>query len=322
MTRPGSSLAALFLLALSANWVHAQTWPQKPLHVIVPFGAGSSTDIIPRLVFEQISQQLGQTVVVENRGGAGGTIGTAAVARTDPDGYTLLASGSAHTIAAALYPKLGYDPARDFTPVVPFGISPAVLVVSAGSKFNTVKELVAAGKDRPGALTFSSVGVGSATHMSAERFKLSAGIEALHVPFRGGAEAMSEVIAGRVDFFFGPTALVGPNVRDGKLLALAVNSKSRTAALPEVPTVGELGFTDAEYPIWYGLFVPSKTPRAIEDRLRDETLKALQMPKVRERLDALAVDPIVMTAAEFASFVQQEFALNAALVTKLGLKSY
>ena len=196
-----------------------------------------------------------------------------------------------------------------------------MLVVSPASSFKTAKDLVAAAKARPGALTFSSVGVGTATHLSAERFRISAGIDALHVPFKGGAEAMSEVIAGRVDFFFGPPALVGPHVRDGKLLALAVNGTARTAALPDVPTTRELGFTDAEYPIWFGLFVPAKTHPDIVERLRGETAKALQSAKVRERFSALAVDPMPLPANDFATFVQNEIALNAALVQKVGIKS-
>jgi tripartite-type tricarboxylate transporter receptor subunit TctC len=316
-----SIIVAVLGSVVAVSSADAQAWPMKPLRAVVPFAAGSSTDIVPRIVFEQLSHQLAQAIIVENRAGAGGTIGAASVAKSDADGYTLLASGSAHTIAPALYPKLGYHPARDFVAVVPFGISPNVLVVSPASSFKTATDLVVAGKARPGALTFSSVGVGTATHLSAERFRLSAGIDALHIPFKGGGEAMSEVIAGRVDFFFGPPALVGPHIRDGKLLALAVNGTARTSSLPEVPTTRELGFKDAEYPIWFGLFVPSKTPREVVDRLRDESAKALQSPKVRERLAALAVDPMVMTALEFEAFVQSEVVLNAALVEKLTIKT-
>ena len=190
-------------LALSAGGAGAQTWPTKPLRAVVPVAAGSSTDIIPRVVLEQLSVQLGQPIVVENRSGAGGTIGTAFVARSDPDGYTLLATGSVHTISQSVYSKLTYDPAGDFAAVVPLGISSAVLVVAPGKDFKTVGDLVAAGKARPGALNFSSVGIGTATHLSAERFLSSAGVKAVHIPFKGGAEAMSEVMAGRVDFFFG-----------------------------------------------------------------------------------------------------------------------
>jgi tripartite-type tricarboxylate transporter receptor subunit TctC len=179
---------------------------------------------------------------------------------------------------------------------------------------------VAAAKARPGAINFSSVGVGSATHMSAERFRSSAGIDAVHVPFKGGAEAMAEAIAGRVDFFFGPPALVLPHVRDGKLVALVVNGASRTPALPDVPTTREAGFRDAEYPIWYGLFAPTRTPRDVVDRLHSETVKALQAPKVRERIGALFVDPMVMTSREFDAYVEKEIDLNATLAKAAGIK--
>jgi tripartite-type tricarboxylate transporter receptor subunit TctC len=308
-------------LSFAQAVAHAQTWPTKPVHAIVPVGAGSSTDIVHRQVLERLSADLGQTIVVENRTGAGGTIGTAVVAKAVPDGYTLLANGSAHTIAPALYKSLPYDAARDFVPVVPVGISPSVLVVSPAKGIKTAQALVAAAKARPGALNFSSVGVGTATHLSAERFASSAGINVVHVPFKGGAEAMLEVIAGRVDFFFGPVALVLAHIRDGKLLALAVNSAKRSAALPDVPTLLEAGFPDAEYPIWFGLFAPAKTPRAIVEKLNVETLKVLQMPALREKLSSLGVDPMVMTADEFKGYVDKEIALNASLAKKAGLKA-
>jgi len=313
-------LISALAFSLAITEADAQTWPTKPIRAIVPFAAGSSTDIVPRVVFEQLSQQLGQTIVVENRAGAGGTLGAAFVAKSEPDGYTILASGSAHTIAPALQPKLAYHPGRDFAAVVPLGISPNVLVVAPAKGFKTVGDLVAAAKARPGALNFSSVGVGSATHMSAERFRASTGIDAVHVPFKGGAEAMSEAIAGRVDFFFGPPALVLPHIRDGKLVALAVNGSSRSPALPDVRTTREAGFRDAEYPIWYGLFAPVKTPRDIVDRLHNETVKALQAPKVRERIAALFVDTMAMTPNEFDAYVEQEIGLNAALIKAAGIK--
>jgi tripartite-type tricarboxylate transporter receptor subunit TctC len=298
----------------------AQSWPAKPLRAIVPFAAGSSTDIVPRIVLEQLSPQLGQSIVVENRAGAGGTLGTAFVASSDPDGYALLASGSSHTIAPALYAKLNYDPVRDFAPVIPFGISPNVLVVSPAKGFKTAADLVAAMKAKPGTFNFSSVGIGTATHLSAERFLTSAGVKAVHIPFKGGAEAMSEVIAGRVDFFFGPPALVLPHVRERTLTALVVNGANRTAALTDIPTTLEAGFKDAEYPIWYGLFVPAKTSIGVIERLHDETLKSLQTAKVREKLAALVVDRLVMKPAEFAAFVRKEVDLNAAVVKAAGVK--
>ncbi|MGA9951061.1 MAG: tripartite tricarboxylate transporter substrate-binding protein, partial [Xanthobacteraceae bacterium] len=194
-------------LGAAALQAKAQAWPTKPLRAIVPYGAGSTTDIVPRVVFDQLSSQLGQSIIVENHPGAGGTIGSAFVAKADPDGYTLLVNSSAHTISPALYPNLSYDPARDFAAVIPLGVSPNVLVVSPSKGFKTVGDLVAAAKAAPGALTFSSVGIGTATHLSAERFRASAGIKVVHVPFKGGAEAMTEVMAGRVDFFFGPVGL-------------------------------------------------------------------------------------------------------------------
>jgi tripartite-type tricarboxylate transporter receptor subunit TctC len=304
-----------------ATHAEAQTWPSKPLHAIVPFGAGSTTDIIPRAVFEQLGPQLGQGIVVENRTGAGGTIGASFVAKADPDGYTLLVNSNAHAIAPALYQKLSYHPGRDFAAVIPLGSSPSVLVVSPAKGFKTAGDLVAAAKAKPGAMTFSSVGVGTATHLSAERFRFSAGIEALHVPYRGGAEAMSEVIAGRVDFFFGPVGLVLPLIRDGKLVALAVNSAKRSAALPDIPTTQEAGFVDAEYPIWFGVFLPAKAQREVVEKLHGETLKALQATKVAAKLTTLGVDPMVMTPGEFDAFVKKDITVNAALVKAAGLKT-
>jgi tripartite-type tricarboxylate transporter receptor subunit TctC len=316
------TLVPILGLGLAAMDAQAQTWPTKPLRAIVPVGAGSTTDIIPRVVFEQLSAHLGQSIAVENRTGAGGTTGSGFVAKADPDGYTILAHGSALTISPALYRNLGYDPARDLVPVVPFGIMANVLVVPPGRGWKTVGDLVAAAKAKPGALNFSSVGVGSATHLSAERFRRSAGVEAAHVPFKGGAEAMTEVIAGRIDFFFGPVPLVLPQIREGKLAALAVNGSKRAAALPDVPTTLEAGVANAEYPIWLGLFLPAKTPREIVDKLNRETLKALQEPKVRDKLAALGVDPMVMTPSEFAAHVEKEIAVNAALVEAAGLKTH
>ena len=316
------TLVPVLGLGLATMDARAQTWPTKPLRAIVPVGAGSTTDIIPRVVFEQLSAQLGQSIVVENRAGAGGTIGSGFVAKADPDGYTILAHGSALTISPALYPNLGYDPARDLVAVVPLGIMANVLVVPPAKGWKTIGDLVAAAKANPGALNFSSVGVGSATHLSAERLRRSAGVEVAHIPFKGGAEAMTEVIAGRIDFFFGPVPLVLPQIREGKLAALAVNGSKRAGALPEVPTTLEAGIANAEYPIWLGLFLPAKTPREIIDKLNRDTLKALQEPKVRDKLAALGVDPMVMTPSEFAAYVEKEIALNAALVKAAGLKAH
>jgi tripartite-type tricarboxylate transporter receptor subunit TctC len=317
MTMLAQVLAAGMLCAAGA--VAAQGWPARPLRVVVPVGAGSTTDLIPRLVVEQLALQLGQPIVVENRSGAGGTIGTAHVAKAEADGYTILAHGSAHTIAPALHTALAYHPARDFAAVAAFGISPSVLVVAPG-RYRTLTELVAAARGKPGAITFSSVGIGTATHLSAERFRTSAGIEVTHVPYKGGAEAMLEVIAGRIDFFFAPVGLALPNIREGKLVPLVVNGSRRSAALPDVITTGEAGFADAEYPIWFGLFLPAATPRDVVDKLHRETLKALQSPKVAQRLQQMGVDPLPLAPREFDAYVERELAVNAALVKQAGLK--
>lgn len=312
-------LAATCLATVGADAVEP-AWPAKAIRAIVPVAAGSSTDIVARVVLEQLSAQVGQPIQVENRTGAGGTIGSAFVAKAEADGHTLLAHGAAHTIAQSMYARLSYDPGRDLIAVIPLGISPNVLVVAPGKGFRTVGDLVAAGKARPGALNFSSVGIGTATHLSAERFLSSAGLRAVHIPFKGGAEAMSEAMAGRVDFFFGPVALVLPQVREGKLLALAVNGARRSATLPDVPTTSEAGFPEAEYPIWFGLFVPARTPRDVVDRLHREAQRALLEPKMRERLAALGVDPMVMSTDEFEAHVQKEIAMNATLVKAVGIK--
>jgi tripartite-type tricarboxylate transporter receptor subunit TctC len=314
-------LIAMVALSVVVAHAHAQPWPAKPVRVVIPVGAGSSTDIVHRLVLEPLSARLGQPIVTENRVGAGGTIGTAAVAKSEPDGYTLLASGSVHTIAPVMYKSLPYDAARGFIPVVPIGISPSVLVVSPAKGIKTAQHLVASAKMHPGALNFSSVGIGTATHLSAELFMSSAGFQAVHVPFKGGAEAMLEVIAGRVEFFFGPVALVLPHIRDGKLAALAVNGAQRSAVLPDVPTLREAGYRDAEYPIWFALFAPAGTPGAIVEKISRETVAVLQAPALREKLASLGVDPMPMNPIEFKAYVDNEMGLNAALAKIAGVRA-
>ena len=298
----------------------AATWPAKPIRVVVPVAPGSTVDIVPRIVFEQLSVQLGQNVIIDNRPGAGTTIGSALVGKAEPDGYTLLVNSSAHTIAPAIYRKLSYQPVRDLTGVVPLGVSACVLVVSPAKAFKTVADLVNAAKARPAALNFSSVGLGTATHLADERFRHSAAIDAVHVPFKGGAEAMSEVMSGRVEFFFGPVALVLPHVKSGRLAALAVNTSQRALALPDVPTMQEVGLTNAEYPFWFGVFAPTKTPRAILDRLSSEIASALQVPKVRQRLATAGVDPMRMSTSDFDAFIRKSIDADAALVKPIGLK--
>jgi tripartite-type tricarboxylate transporter receptor subunit TctC len=300
----------------------AQSWPTRPIRAIVPVAPGTGADTVFRLVFNQLSIQLGQQIVVENRGGAGGTIGGAAVAKADPDGYTILANSTSHTIAPALYSGLTYDVARDFAAVASFGRTPTALVIAPSKGIKTVQEFVTAAKAKPGkdAFTFASAGVGSTTHLTAERFRLSAGFEAIHVPFKGGG-FRPEVASGRVDFAFSPIAVAVPDIREGRLLALAVSSRARVSTLPDVPTTLEAGYLNSDYALWLGMFVPVKTPRAIVDRLHQESVKALQNPALRDKLAGLDVEPMSMTPAEFDAFIKEEIIAQAALAKAAGLKA-
>src|SRR5262245_12598838 len=291
MKRISLILLHMLGLACAAFDANAQPWPTKPIRAIVAFPAGGAVDVVGRLVFDQLSTQLGQPIIVEYRPGAGAAIATAFVAKSDPDGHTVLLTSSAHTVLPSLNPNLAFNTARDFSGVIPLGNIPSVLVVSPARGLKTVRELVAAAKSKPGTFSFSSAGVGSGIHMGAERFRTSAGFDALHVPFRGGPEAMFEVMAGRIDFMFGQVPLVLPHIQEGKLLALAVNGAKRSPALPDVPTLTEAGVPDAEYPLWYGLFVPARTPSNAVDKLNRETLGALRVRSVEEKLATLGVEP-------------------------------
>jgi tripartite-type tricarboxylate transporter receptor subunit TctC len=316
-------LAALTAIcaALGTFQAAAETWPAKPLHVIVPFGAGTTTDMVPRIVLEEVSTKIGQPFIVEDRPGAGTTIGSSAVAKAEADGYTLLVNSSAHTIAPALYSRLGYDPLRDFAAVAPLGLVPSVLLVSHTRDFKTVADLVKAAKTKPDGLNFASAGVGTATHLSAIRFNVSAGIEAVHVPFKGAPEVLGEMIAGRIDYFLAPIAVALPFVRDGKLVALAVNTPTRLRALPDLPTLSEAGVPNAEYLFWIGVFAPAKTPSAVIDRLAREIGRALADPKIRDKLAALGVEPVQMTSQEFDAFVKKQIGVDAELVRAAGLNA-
>src|ERR1700754_1285349 len=235
-----SLVAACLLLCPVLAW--AQGYPSRPIRVIVPFGAGSFTDVLPRVVLDQAATQLKQPIIVENRGGAGGTIGTGSVAKADPDGYTLLATSSAHTITPAIYPNLPYDTARDLAGVGSLGLSPLVMIMAPSKGFKTVQDFVAAAKAKPGTINFASAGVGSATHLGAERFVASAGIQATHIPYKGGPEALTDVIAGRADFYFCPLGTALPQIRNGTVIALAVSTPKRASSLAEVPTTLEAGY--------------------------------------------------------------------------------
>jgi tripartite-type tricarboxylate transporter receptor subunit TctC len=299
---------------------HAQAWPSRPIRVIVPTGAGSATDVVPRIIFEPLSIQLGQPMIVENRPGAGGTLGTNAVAKAEPDGHTLLAISSAYTVLPWVYPKRPYDAVRDLSAIIPLGSLPTVLVTSSANGFMTIGELVAAARAKPGSFNYTSTGTGNATHLNAERFRASAGIAAVRIPVRSGPEALTEVMSGRAEFYFCPVGTALPFIRDGKLRGLVVSALNRAAELPDVPTTAEAGFTDADYTLWIGLFAPAKTPRSIVDRLHYETAKAMHTPNVREKLALLGVVPMPMTPEQFDARVRDEIASNAMLVRAAGIR--
>ncbi len=314
------------LIALAA-WVAASAaaaqaaYPTKPIRFIVPFTAGSGTDTIARAVADTMGKGLGQTIIVDNRPGAGGTIAAAMVAKGEADGYTVLIHSSGHALNPAIYPNLTYDTLRDLTGVTPLAALPNVMVVSPSRGWKTVADVIAAAKARPGALNYASAGVGSATHLNAEKFKLQAGIDAVHVPFKGTPEALSDVIGGRDDWFFAPLTAALPLVREGRLLALAVSTPQRTPALPQVPTTVEAGVPGSDYTFWVGMIVASATPAPVVKRLHDEAIKALASPEVKERMKLLGADPFPMEQAQFNAFIKTEMESAARIAKAANLKA-
>ena len=312
--------ALALAVCLAQTAALAQSWPSKPVRVIVPFTAGSATDIMARMS-QRLGEQLGHPFVVENRPGAGGTIGVAAVAKAEPDGYTVLVHSSSYTITPSTYPNASYDTLRDLTGITPLAFLPQVLVISPGTHISSVQGLVRAAKAKPGTMTYASAGVGTATQLNAERFRLGAGIDVVHVPFKGTPEALTEIIAGRVDYYFCPVNAVLPMIANGMLGALAMGSSRRSAALPDLPTTIEAGIPSSDYNFWVGMFVPAKTPHGIVDRLYDETSKALSAKAVRDRMVTLGAEPMLMPPADFDTYIRKEITTNSALVKAAGIAS-
>ena len=312
-------IVALLSMGLCAQ-ASEETWPAKPIRVIVPYSPGSATDIIPRTVFAKVQEQIGQSIVVENRPGGATAIGTAAVAKAEPDGYTLLVHSSAYTIVPLTFANVPYDPQRDLTGVIPLGNTANVLVVAPGKGIKTVAEFVKIARAKSGGMNYVTIGPGSAAHLNSERFRLSAGFAAQPVFYKGSPEGLMDVITGRVDFYFSPLLPALPQIKDGRLVALAVSSTYRSADLPDVPTTLEAGFKNSEYDFWFGVFAPSKTPRSIIERLNREVAKALEDPAVKDKLTKLGVQPMPMTAQQFDDYVRGELEQNAALVKAAGIK--
>ena len=316
-----TALISLSCLALLAPWsASAQgAYPNKPIRVVVPFAAGSTTDIIARAISDKMSQSMGQALVIDNRGGASGTIGQQAVATSAPDGYTIMIHSSSHTVSPSTFAKLPFDTVNDFAAVTPISSTPNVLVMSPTKNIKTLQELLTAARAKAGGMNFASAGQGSATHLNAEKFKLAAKIEATNIPFKGSGEAVTEVISGRVDYYFSPIAPVIGQIRSGQLVALAVGSPKRASALPQVPTTAEAGVPGSEFNFWIGMMVPGKTPKDIVNRLHDEVVKALATPEVKERFVTLGADAWTMRPDQFDAYIRDEIKSNAVLVKTAGL---
>lgn len=309
-------------LALAPMFATAQTggWPTKPIKVVVPFAAGAATDIVARAVLEKVSKQLGQPMVVENKPGAGGTIGASAVAHAEPDGYTLLIHSNSHTVAPATYKNLNYDAARDFVGITPLASVPMVMVTSPEKGVRTLQDFVAYAKANPGKVNYASAGAGGVTHLGAERIRLAGGFQATHIPTKGSNEALTEVMTGRVDFYFSPIGLAVPQINAGKLVPLAVSSAKRFPALPNVPTSTEAGFANSAYEVWIAMFAPAKTPRPVVHRIHEEVVKALNSSELKERYKTLVMDDLIMGVDDFNRFLGQDLRLNAELAKAAGVQ--
>jgi tripartite-type tricarboxylate transporter receptor subunit TctC len=320
MTRIRHALVFAFC-ALCTTLALGQAYPTKPVKIVVPFTAGSATDILARTFGQKLSELWGQPVIVENHPGAGGTIGAAIVAKSTPDGYTLLVHSAAQAYNPSIYPNLTYDTAKDFVEVVPLAGQPNVLVVAPATGYKTVAELIAAAKKKPGELNFASAGTGSGTHINAEKFRLAAGIDVVHIPYKGTPEALTDTMTGRVTYFFSPISAALPNVREGRLLALGVSTARRSSALPNVPTVAESGLPGFDYNLWVGMFAPAGTPADIVDKINRDVGRVLQTPEVKERLAALGAEAMPMTPAEFHKFVRDEIEDSAKVIKAAGIKA-
>ena len=312
-------LAVVALGFVPAFAALAQSYPTKPVRIVVPFTAGSATDILARTVGQKLSELWGQPVVIDNRPGAGGTIGAAIVAKSPADGYTLLVHSAAHAYNPAIYSNLTYDTIKDFVEIVPLAGQPNVLVVAPSTGLKTVAELILAAKQRPGALNFASAGNGSGTHINGEKFKLAAGVDVLHIPYKGSPEALTDTMAGRATYYFAPISAALPQIREGKLVALAVSTARRSSALPNVPTVAESGVPGFDYNLWVAMFAPAGTPVDLVERINRDVLRVLATPEAKERLAALGAEAMPMTPAEFKKFVQDEITDSGKVIKAAGI---
>ncbi len=313
--------ALALALALPAAWAAAQPFPSKPVTLIVPFPPGGALDVVARGLAEQMRLDLGQPVIVDNRAGAGGTVGSGAAARAAPDGYTVLfGSVATHAIAAGLYPKLPYDPIADFAPVTQLTSSPLVLAVSPALNVASVAELVALAKAQPGKLNYASTGNGTAVHIAGEAFRKATGIDVMHVPYKGGPQATSALLSGEAGFMLANPQLMLPMVQAGKLRALAVTGAARIDALPGVPTLKEAGVAGVDITTWFALWAPKGTPAAVVERLNAAARKALASPEMKRQLEAQGDGPVGSSVADFGAFVRAEHRYWVSFVQSAGIK--
>jgi tripartite-type tricarboxylate transporter receptor subunit TctC len=320
MKRRSAALGLMLAPLAPAAFANASTWPDRPIKFVVPFPPGGVTDRIARSLGQKLHDALGQPVVVENKPGAGATIGSEFVSRANPDGYTArLGAHASHAINASLM-KLPYDPVKSFAPVSLLVTVPNMLLLHPKNPANSLKELIAQAKANPGKLTYTSAGIGTSGHIAGAMLAKMAGVDLLHVPARGPTFAVQDTLAGHVDILFDSTLLSMPLVETGKLKALAVTSKERSPALPKLPTMGEAGLPGYEVLLWFALFAPAGTPQAIVDKLQAEVAKAFQDPRMRDPLVEDGVDVIASTPRQLAQFQQAELAKYARLVKELGLK--
>lgn len=324
MNRPmyaAPCFAAALMLAMPAGTVLAQAYPAKPVRMVVPFPAGGATDIVGRLIAQKLSEAWGQQVIVDNRGGAGGTLGSDIAAKSAPDGHTILvATSSTHAIAPSLYARLPYDPVRDFAPVTLLASATILLAVHPSVPAKNVRELIALGKKQPQALSFASSGNGGISHLVGEHFKSVSGIQMLHVPYKGDTPALVDLVSGQVSLMFGTAVSFLPYVKSGKLNALAITNPKRSPIVPAVPTVAESGLPGFEALQWFGIFAPAGTSKEIVARLNGEIVKILRMPDVRDRLGGLGADVVGNTPEQFAAFQKADAAKWAKVVKESGAK--
>lgn len=311
------------LLAAVASPVYSQpAYPSKPIRVVVPFSAGSATDILARLIGPKLVETWGQQVVVDNRPSAGGTVAGGIVATATPDGYTLLLSSSAFAGSAALYgDKMPYDSVRDFAGILQIAGTPLVIVASPALGAKTLKDLIALAKQKPRQLNFASTGVGSGTHYGGELFNLSAGISAVHVPYKGVPEAMNDTISGRTHYFVGPTLPTIPLIKGGRLIALATTSSKRVPLLPDVPTVAEAALPGFAYDGWYGILTPAKTPRAIIAQLNREIARILQTSDMRDKIGGMGGVVVTGTPEAFEKLIRDEIVTRRKVFAAAGTKA-